>query len=360
MVFNMAALYRKAIYTEIDHNFDCEWYFSDLKTDIKWMDLSKLRRVTKLKTIFFHTLSWQRGSVKLIFRRDINIIFAVGDPFSVSLWAILFLNKLLFRGKKIYFWTHGWYGRESKIKTIIKRIFFDMSDGVFLYGNYARNIMEQKGCKMDNVWTIHNSLDYNRQLELRCQPIDTSVYSKQFQNDYPNLIFIGRITEIKKLDMAIKALGILKDRGINYNLTIIGNGELKNKLKDLSDKLGVNVWFYGACYDEAVNASLISAADLCISPGNVGLTAIHSLMFGTPVITHDDFVNQMPEFEAIQKGVNGDFFKEGSVELLAECINNWFIEHPDREAVRQSCYNEIDSSWNPGYQIDLLNKYLKN
>lgn len=81
--------------------------------------------------------------------------------------------------------------------------------------------------------------------------------------------------------------------------------QLQQQVK--SYNLANNIWFYGACYDEIKNAALIYNADLCVSPGNVGLTAMHSMVFGTPVITHNDFKWQMPEFEAIEPGKTGDF-----------------------------------------------------
>ena len=56
----------------------------------------------------------------------------------------------------------------------------------------------------------------------------------------------------------------------------------------------------GECYSEETNAKLIYNADLCVAPGNIGLTAIHVMMFGCPAITHNDFKWQMPEFEAIK------------------------------------------------------------
>ena len=43
--------------------------------------------------------------------------------------------------------------------------------------------------------------------------------------------------------------------------------------------------FQGAVFDES-NSELIYHSDLCVSPGNVGLTAIHSLTYGVPVATH--------------------------------------------------------------------------
>ena len=82
-------------------------------------------------------------------------------------------------------------------------------------------------------------------------------------------------------------------------------------------------------------------------------------MFGTPVITNSDYSNQMPEFEAIVENVTGDFFEKGNVEALADSITRWLKTHSDRESVRCACYQEIDSRWNPEYQIQVFNKVLK-
>ena len=61
-------------------------------------------------------------------------------------------------------------------------------------------------------------------------------------------------------------------------------------------------------YDENEIGDLIYNADLCVSPGNVGLTAIHTLTYGTPVLSHANFPNQMPEFEAIDKDFTSFLF----------------------------------------------------
>ena len=104
---------------------------------------------------------------------------------------------------------------------------------------------------------------------------------------------------------------------------------------------------------------MIYNADLCVSPGNIGLTAMHSLVFGTPAITHDDFPHQMPEFEAIKDGETGTFFKNGNVDSLAEGIVRWFEKHGnDREDVRKACMKEIDENWTPQFQIEVLRKNL--
>lgn len=154
----------------------------------------------------------------------------------------------------------------------------------------------------------------------------------------------------------------MKDRGELYNLTFIGDGSESEKLRDLVKNLGLiqQVWFFGACYDERKNAELIVNADLCVAPGNVGLTAMHALVFGCPVISHNDFKWQMPEFESIHPGVTGDFFEKDDVNSLSITISNWFRDMKHRrDKVRYNCFAEIDAQWNPYFQINLIKSIIK-
>ncbi|UVP00894.1 glycosyltransferase [Bacteroides sp. BFG-257] len=188
------------------------------------------------------------------------------------------------------------------------------------------------------------------------------MYKEHFGNSARNLIFIGRLTPVKKIDLLIEALLILKQSGLQYNLTLVGGGIQEASLKELVEQkyLNDNVWFYGACYDEIKNAELIYNADLCVSPGNVGLTAIHSMMFGTPVITHSCFKFQMPEFEAIHEGLTGSFFDYDSASSIADCIVRWDKKYIDkREEVRLACFNEIDKFWTPQFQLEIIKTNLK-
>lgn len=98
----------------------------------------------------------------------------------------------------------------------------------------------------------------------------------------------------------------------------------------------------GECCSEETNAKLIYNADLCVAPGNIGLTAIHVMMFGCPAITHNDFKWQMPEFEAIKSMETGMFFEKGNLDSLVNSILDWFeIKIKEREKVRLACYKEL-------------------
>lgn len=103
---------------------------------------------------------------------------------------------------------------------------------------------------------------------------------------------MGRLTKVKKIDLIFEALAKLGNR--NYKLIIIGNGPEETHLKQAVKKLNLisMVTFMGEIHDESILSWLIYNSDICISPGNVGLTAMHSLVYGTPVITNNDFATR--------------------------------------------------------------------
>ena len=222
--------------------------------------------------------------------------------------------------------------------------------------------MIKEGFESSKIFPIHNSLAYDTQVEMRKSLLKNSVYKDHFGNSNKNLFFVGRLTAVKKLDQILKAMVVCRNKGVEFNLTFIGGGEKIFELQKLTKalKLEKQVWFYGPCYNEKELSSLIYNADLCVAPGNIGLTAMHSMVFGTPCITHNDFSYQMPEFEAIHEGVTGTFFEKDNVEDLACHIIKWFEEKgPLREEVRIACMSEIDTSWNPHFQIEILKANIK-
>ena len=362
VVYNNAPLYREAVFSLMDKELPCDWVFGEAIGDIKQMDLTKLGgevRIVKNKPLLSGKAYWQT-SVLSYLHSDYTHYILLGDERCLSTWLFLLLSKFYPR-KKIYLWTHGAYGKESLPIRVIEKLFYNLVDGTFLYGDYARGIMIKRGFSSSKLHTIHNSLNYEQQLKLRKTDLLSDIYKEHFENTYPIIIVIGRLNIRKKLPMLIDAVANLRNRGHFYNLVLIGTGDDKNELeKRVSDNgIDKNVWFYGACYDEKENAVLLSNADLCVLPGDIGLTAIHCMMFGVPVITHNAFQFQGPEFEAIKEGVTGAFFEHDNQESLETAIEEWFVKKADkRHEVREACYNEIDTQWTPSFQLEIIKKII--
>ncbi len=361
LYFNKPAKYRETIYRKIESELNADWYFGVSRNGLKLFDPSDFRSVTELQSYEGHGVKWTNGLISLLIK-DYKKYLMIGEIRDIAILVFLILKKLFFRNKEVYLWTHGWYGKEKGIEKVFKKFVYSCADGLFLYGNYARECMIKEKFDPEKLFVIHNSLAYNTQLELRKRLSRTNIYSKHFGNNLPVICFIGRLKPVKKLDMIITALHKLKEQGLVYNLIFIGDGECKAELKEQVVHYGLSdyVWFYGECFDEETNAELIYNADLCVAPGNVGLTAIHTLMFGCPVITHNDYRWQMPEFEAIKEGLTGAFFERDNVDSLALVIEKWFGENINKRTdVKNACFNQIDTLWNPDYQINMIKKGMK-
>jgi glycosyltransferase involved in cell wall biosynthesis len=356
--FNFASHYREEIYLKMEEELNADFYFGDVENEkIKKIDYKLFKRkINELHTIrLFSNFVIVKKSVFLVFKPYSNYIIT-GEYYNISTWFMMILNRLF--GKKTYLWTHGWYGNETFIKKIIKKLYFSLSTGVFLYGDYAKNLMVKEGFLDNKLHVIYNSLDYECQLKIRNELNSKPLYNTIFGNDNPVIVFTGRITKVKKLEMLLEAQKKLIDSNIPINVFILGDGPEMNKIKLCSESLGIKdeVRFYGSCYDEQLIAEFYYNANICVSPGNIGLTGIHSMTYGCPVISHDNFHEQMPEFEVIVDGETGFFFQQNNIEDLVLKINE--ILKLNKEELRNNCFKMIDSKFNTRYQIEIFKNII--
>ncbi len=349
----------------MDRELNTDFYFGDkVGAPIKTMDYSSLKGfkgILRNKQVLNTTFSWQKGAFAQIFKPYDQYIIT-GEPNILSNWCILIIGRLL--GKKVHAWSHGIKGDPETKYKFIAFYFFKLCSTVLLYGNHSRNVMLSQGFSEKKLICIYNSLDYKTQKKVREKLTLTNIFSKKFGNDWPVIIYIGRIQKSKKLEVLAEVTHRLKTKGQNTNLVFIGkNIESENSVQKKVAELGIEdrVWFYGPSYNEEEIGELIFNSDVCVSPGPLGLTALHSMVYGTPVVTNDNFVKQMPEHEAILDGVTGSFFEENNFEDLLSKINFWVSRKGiAREETRSSAYEIIDTKFNPFNQIAIFKNVLSN
>ena len=190
MVFDDLALYRKAIYTSIDNQYDCDWYIGNSDTGVKTFDECELKKVKRISVFKLGPFYFVPQLICLLFKK-FDIYFVLGETRNVSLVIFCLLKKIFYRSKRIYFWTHGFYGKETKWEILLwKGPLFRLPDGIFTYGNYAKKLMVEHGFDESKLFPIHNSLDYDTQLNLRNSLSVSPIYSNHFGNENPLIILI--------------------------------------------------------------------------------------------------------------------------------------------------------------------------
>ena len=106
------------------------------------------------------------------------------------------------------------------------------------------------------------------------------------------LLVVARLTQQKRVSLAIEALSELRRAGQPRVLTIVGDGPEKNALESLARTLGVaNAVTFRGAQSPAVVARLLSHADVALFPARAegfGLAAAEALMSGVPVVACTD------------------------------------------------------------------------
>lgn len=353
-IADMPHHYREPIFRLMNQRFGCQFYFGDKPSTIKKIATSELPGFqATLKYISIPLgLHYIAGSVLKSLKYEKIIL--LGDPHGIQNWIICLLGRLT--GKQVYLWTHGWYGRESILRGFLKKALFRLSSKILVYGNRAKMLLMEQGFAGEKLRVVYNSLNYERQLEACTRNTDYDFCKRYFANSYPVIVYVGRVQKIKRLDLVLEAMHKLKSERFLINFVVVG-GEGDSSIKELVNKYNLKdqVWFYGPCYEESELCRVLSSSDICVSPGNVGLTAIHALAYGCPVITHDDHTMQMPEVESITPGMTGDFFAHGNVDDLAAKIKLWVEKQKnEKPLIKEQCYREIRNSWNPSTQVELI------
>jgi glycosyltransferase involved in cell wall biosynthesis len=114
------------------------------------------------------------------------------------------------------------------LKKIIQHYAFTKADLIHAWGPVMTISMKATNVDMDKVMILPKGIDLKK-----FGNKDTSNPSKI------NAIVTRSLTTDYRHDIILKAFGILNNVGINFELTIIGDGEELNKLKKLAKKLNI-------------------------------------------------------------------------------------------------------------------------
>jgi glycosyltransferase involved in cell wall biosynthesis len=98
-------------------------------------------------------------------------------------------------------------------------------------------------------------------------------------------LFVGRLTQIKRPDRLLDAIAILKNKGLQFELIIAGDGELSDYVSARVSKEELPVKTLGWVKD---TSQVFSAADimvLCSDNEAVSLVLIEGSQYGLPLVS---------------------------------------------------------------------------
>lgn len=136
----------------------------------------------------------------------------------------------------------------------------------------------------------------------------------------PRLVNVGRLNEQKGQLLLVQAMGLLAKEGLDFHLTLVGDGELRGVVEEairrdgLEGKVTITGWASG----DVVREEVLSAQALVLPSFAEGLPVVimEALGLGRPVIS--TYVAGIPEL--VEPGRSGWLIPPGSVEAIASTV----------------------------------------
>ena len=328
-----------------------------------------------LKPSIVHTNDWQTALIPFLVKRfslPVKTIHTIHNLAYQGVFPPETIDRLSIGREHFHMEAFEFWGKVNLLKAGI--VFADAVSTVS--PTYAREITTPEfGCGLEGVLKKHsyklfgilNGIDYelwNPETDphIYVNYTDNSIRQKRINkgfflkdigfNNYraPLLVFIGRLTRQKGIEILIKALEKLSGEALNFTILGVGNENANRAILELGRKCR-NV-YVSVKYDEPLSRKMYASADFLLMPSlfePCGLNQMIAMRYGTLVVARQTggLADTVKDIE--KPGGYGFLFKTFSPQALLEAIRR--AEKTYRESrtwledVRKSVMR-LDFSWN--------------
>lgn len=217
----------------------------------------------------------------------------------------------------------------------IFRFIYRLADSVVAISDAVkREIVELGEVEVDKCQVLLNP---TQMLEQRKTPMPS---------DHFRIGFVGRLAEVKNPLGLVRAVGILRDRGLRILLTVVGDGSQRVMLQEEVKKLGLSdrVIFTGF---EPRPFERLTGVDLYVQPSiseGFGLALVEAMSMGIPALA--TAVGGTPEI--IRNGENGWLLSGTSPKEIADGVETLAeMDRAKREAIGKRGRGSVIERFSP-------------
>lgn len=292
-------------------------YFELLKKNIDVEILNKSRVRYSLMSLY-NSLNCFKPDILLVFSTELAILIAIFlKPFFKN--TMIISRELNIQS--IY--------TKSKIKVfLLKKAYKKIDKIISQSSDMTKDLIENLNVSKDKIIEINNPID--------CEYIEKQLLTDnklEFENNFKNIICVGRLAKQKNFIKVIEIMELLKDYDIR--LYILGEGEEREKLEFLIKKLDLenkvfllgrkkNPYLYMKKADLFILSSIVEGfPNALLEAGYCGLYSICNNCLGG--------IN-----EIIEENINGNIIDFNKKELVkSKILEKIYVKH-DSERIKKS------------------------
>ncbi len=304
--------------------------YIDLNIDAKFA-FGKLWKFKELSTKELQNFS------SLINKRNFDLII-------IGFHNGYYLGKYLTQKENIWYWIHGDLLEIRRFNNPLKQI--------KEYFRFFRNKRKfSKLFKNKNLITVNRDLEYKA--KIHTQPNSTITIANgvelpkdligrsKFTKKKWDVIFVGRLVQIKQVDHAIKAFAMSNLTG---RMAIVGDGPECQKLKDLAKQLNISdrIDFLG-WVDEPHQLMLQSKSlVMCSLYEGSPVTLAEAIALGIPIISYDSSagITDLFTLDTAKFGLVPKQNIQALSDALEKCVADPYIYN--NECIEKVCIQNME------------------
>jgi colanic acid/amylovoran biosynthesis glycosyltransferase len=170
----------------------------------------------------------------------------------------------------------------------------------------------------------------------------------------PHIVSVGRLVWKKGYDYLFNALYLLKERGLKFQVHIIGDGDLKNKLQSTIHELELTsmVTLMGSVSPYNVLTRLQSADIFALFSHEEGISnaVLEAMATGLPIVT----TNAGGMTEAVRDGIDGYVVPVRDIASFADRLALLIADSTIRECMGRSARERVEADFTIERQISVF------
>ncbi|WP_069472157.1 glycosyltransferase family 4 protein [Candidatus Marithrix sp. Canyon 246] len=254
--------------------------------------------------------------------KDEQPVAIVTNAFSIATTK-LWLRNLIIPTPYII-WSGGInnkYRQVSKYRTWQRKLLVKGASGFISYGTKAKEYLVSLGADASKV-------------HLGINTVDTKFFAQQVERLRDNtnknkLLYLGHLTQGKRLDLLLKAIKILSKQNLDFMLYLVGDGPERKKLETLVKQLRIDNFVRFEGFKQKQDIPNYLAQSCCfLFPSQYdiwGLVLVEAMASGVASIAS---IHAGATSDLIQDGKTGFAMDFSDPQKVAERIK-WILEHPE-------------------------------
>ncbi len=244
-----------------------------------------------------------------------------------------FIKFLIPRLTKKYYRMH--------IKNRKKRVYILAASAYAAY-DYSRMRCYLEKCYKFGYFPQH--LQYDVDLLMQTKKQD----AKEQEVD-TTILWAGRMLKLKRPDLIVEAARRLRDKGYSFSLKMIGEGEERSKMKEMTERYGLSDRISFIDFLSPIEARVaMSKASIYVMTSNFwegwGSVIYEALNAGCAVVA-SHACGATPWL--IKNEETGLIFKSGKIDSLTKQLERLLIDVELQEKYGRAAYGQMKQWWNP-------------